>query len=179
MHKIVKIFGIVFLVTLLSFFFHELFHWVAYELLGYKAGFSLNYAAVKDKELILSYGEKLVSSAAGPIFTILQAVICYYLLKSKDSIVLYIIMFAAFVQRLMAGIFNIFQPNDEGRISLALGLPLFTISTVVVCFLFYLVYKTSKEKKYTVKDNALFFIYSIVAITTIVFVDNQFTIQFV
>jgi hypothetical protein len=47
--------------------------------------------------------------------------------------------------RLGAGVANIFEPNDEGRISLYFGLNLYTIAFIVVGFLFFLVYKTSKR----------------------------------
>ncbi len=179
MHKNITLLMVVFFVTIFSFFFHEIAHWSAYTLLGYDAGFTLNTAFVKDSSLELSFSDKLISDAAGPVFTIIQALVFYFLLKRRNSIYLYVILFAAFIQRLMAGIFNIFQANDEGRISLALNLPLFTLSAIVVSFLFYLVHKASKRNKFSINDNLLILFYSILSITAVVFLDNKFNIQFV
>lgn len=53
-------------------------HWIAYELLGYDAGFTLNGASVKDKAIQLSQTERIITSASGPIFTIIQAIVFYF-----------------------------------------------------------------------------------------------------
>ena len=53
--------------------------------------------------------------------------------------------------RLLAGIMNFINPNDEGRISLDLGLGTFTLSILVVGFLFYLTYDISKIRGFKAK----------------------------
>ncbi|MFT6994871.1 MAG: hypothetical protein ACJA1P_001610, partial [Maribacter sp.] len=37
-----KYLAVLILATFLTFFFHEMSHWIAYEVLGYNAGFSIN-----------------------------------------------------------------------------------------------------------------------------------------
>lgn len=178
-NNILKYFGIVLLATFLSFLFHEIAHWVSYELLGFDASFTLNTANVKDKNVELTKMQNIISDASGPIFTIFQAIFFYFLLLKKNNIFLYPFLFIAFVQRLMAGIFNTFQPNDEGRISLNLDLNLYTISIIVSLFLFWLVYRISKKNKYAFKTNSITFIFCAISILIIVLLDNKFHIQFV
>jgi accessory gene regulator protein AgrB len=81
--------------------------------------------------------------------------------------------------RLGAGVANIFEPNDEGRISLYFGLNLYTIVFIVVGFLFFLVYKTSKRDNYKVKTNIFTFIMSLLFIILISYIDAKFKIKFV
>lgn len=130
-----KYIGILIIATILTFFFHEMCHWIAYELLGYDAGFTLNGASVKDSSISLSKTERMITAASGPIFTIIQAIVFFYILQKRKQIMLYPFLFLPFIMRLGAGWANQFQPNDEGRISLDLGLPLYTISAIVVAYL--------------------------------------------
>ena len=131
--------------TFLTFFFHEMSHWIAYELLGYDAGFTLNGASVKDASVTLTKTHRIITSASGPVFTILQGIVFYIILKKRNNIMLYPFLFLPFAMRLGAAWANRFQPNDEGRISLDLGLNLYVISTIVVAFLFFLIFKISKK----------------------------------
>lgn len=178
-NNILQYFGIVLIVTFLSFIFHEMAHWVSYELLGFDAGFTLNTASIKDKNIELTKSQKMISDAAGPIFTICQAIFFYFLLRKKNVFFLYPFLFTPFVQRLMAGIFNTFQPNDEGRISLNLGLNLYSISIIVTLFLFWLAYRVSKKNQYSFKTNSITFIFCVISTLIIVFLDKKFHIQFI
>jgi hypothetical protein len=53
--------------------------------------------------------------------------------------------------RFLAGAMNFINPNDEGRISLELGLGKFTLSIVIVGILFYLTYTISKTRAFKTK----------------------------
>ncbi|MGC6431232.1 MAG: hypothetical protein ACON5F_09340 [Jejuia sp.] len=165
--------------TFLTFFFHEMCNWMAYELMGYDAGFTLNTAGVKNSEIELSKVQKIITSGSGPLFTILQAIVFYFLLKRRNNIMLYPFLFLPFVMRLGAGIANVFQPNDEGRISLYLGLNLYTISAIVVSFLFVLVYKTSKREQYGIKTNTFTFIMTLLLMLIVSYVDGKYKIRFI
>ncbi len=165
--------------TFITFFFHEMSHWVSYELLGYDAGFTLNTANVKNPEIKLSTNQRIITSGSGPLFTIIQATVFYFILKKKNNLMLYPFLFLPFVMRLGAGIANVFEANDEGRISLYLGLNLYTISVIVVTFLFFLVYKTSKRGKYGLKTNIFTFIMALLLILFISYADNKFNLRFI
>lgn len=177
--NIVIYFSIVIIVTFLTFFFHEMAHWIAYEALGYDAGFTLNTANVKDKTITLTKVQKIITSGAGPLFTIIQALFFFYWLKRKDNFLVYPFLFIPFAMRLAAGLANIFGPNDEGRISLHLGLPIYIIPILIILFLFWLVFKTSKRNKYSLKLNLFSFLFSLLTIILIAFLDQKFNIQFI
>lgn len=165
--------------TFLTFFFHEMCHWVAYEIMGYDAGFTLNTASLKNSEIELSTNQRIITSGSGPLFTIIQAIVFYFILKKKNNIMLYPFLFLPFVMRLGAGIANNFEPNDEGRISLYLGLNLYTISVIVVSFLFVLVYKTSKREQYGIKINIFTFIMTLLLMLIVSYVDSKYKIRFI
>lgn len=174
-----KYIGVMIIATFLTFFFHEMSHWIAYELLGYDAGFTLNGASVKNTSIKLTKAHRIITSASGPIFTIIQGIVFYFVLKKHKNIMLYPFLFLPFIMRLGATWANRFQPNDEGRISLDLGLNLYTTSTIVVAFLLFLVFKISKKNKLSIAVNIITFIVSIILLFSLVFIDSKYKIRFV
>ena len=171
--------GAIILATFLTFFFHEMFHWVAYEIMGYDAGFTLNTSSLKNPKIELSKTQRIITSGSGPLFTILQAIVFYFILRKRNNLMLYPFLFLPFVMRFGAGIANVFEPNDEGRISLYLGLNLYAISIIIVSFLWYLVYKTSKRAKYGIKTNIFTFIMALLLILLISYADQKFNLRFI
>ena len=174
-----KFIGVMIVATFLTFFFHEMSHWIAYELLGYDAGFTINGASVKDSTIKLTQTQRMITSAAGPIFTIIQATVFYFLLKKQKNIMLYPFLFLPFIMRLGAAWANRFQPNDEGRISLDLGLNLYAISAIVVAYLLFLVYKTSKKNKVSIPINIITFVASVILLFALTYLDSLYKLRFV
>lgn len=175
----IKYLIVMIIATFLTFFFHEMSHWLAYELLGFDAGFTLNGASIKDSTQKLSKAQRIITSACGPIFTIIQAVIFYFILNKNKKLMLYPFLFLPFVMRLGASWANKFKPNDEGRISLDLGLNLYTVSTVVVIFLFFLVFKISKKNQIPLVLNLVTFMISIILMFIIAYLDSIYKFRFV
>ncbi|WP_394751079.1 zinc metalloprotease [Spongiimicrobium salis] len=176
---LIKYVGVLIIATFLTFFFHEMSHWIAYEVLGYDAGFTLNGASVKDTSIQLTKTHRIIASAAGPIFTIIQGIVFYFVLKKHKNIMLYPFLFLPFIMRLGAAWANRFQPNDEGRISLDFGLNLYAISTLVVAFLLFLVFKISKKNKFSLAQNSITCIVSILLLFSLAFIDAKYKIRFV
>jgi hypothetical protein len=174
-----KYIGVIIIAVFLTFFFHEMSHWIAYELLGYDAGFTLNGSSVKDSSIILPKAHRIITSASGPVFTIIQGIVFYFILKKYKNILLYPFLFLPFIMRLGAAWANRFQPNDEGRISLYLGFNLYTISTIVVVFLFFLSFRISKKNKFSIGLNIITFIVSIILIFCLTLIDAKYNIRFV
>ncbi len=174
-----KYIAIMVVATFLTFFFHEMCHWIAYELLGYDAGFTLNGASVKDSSIKLTKAHRIITSASGPVFTIIQGIVFCFVLKKHKNTILYPFLFLPFIMRLGATWANQFQPNDEGRISLDLGFNLYTISTIVVAFLFFLVFRISKKNKFPLVLNIITFIVSIFVKSLNSMFDSKYKIRFV
>lgn len=179
LRQVIAYIPIIFTATLVTFILHEMAHWVAYEILGYRAGFRLNFANVKNPAVQLSNAEKIITSFSGPLFTIIQAFICFFLLRIRNQIFLYPFLFVPFVMRLGAAWANQFSPNDEGRISLILGLNLYTISVIVVLIHFVLIYMIARKNSYSLKINILTFLISLIAIILIVYLDHIYRFQIV
>ncbi len=128
---------------------HEGAHWAMGETLGYNMTMNLNTASLASGAY-RNNDEHLVS-AAGPVLTMVQAMIAFLLLQRSNRLHWYPFLFVPLYMRIMAGVLNLINLNDEGRISKALGLGTFTLSILVCAFLFYLVYKASVKAGYSAK----------------------------
>ena len=151
--KIDKTYILVFVIAVfLSWIAHELAHWITGEYLGYKMAMTLNSAyplsgfSSKDSHY-------QIISAAGPIFTLIEAAFIYVLMLCKKRVHLYPILFTCFYLRLLATILSFKKPNDEARISIAVGFGKFTLPLLMTAILFLLVVKISKIYKFELKFN--------------------------
>ncbi len=138
-----KYFLIILVAVIFTWIIHEFAHWFTAKLLGYESIMKLNGTFYADGENPTEW-HKIIVSASGPIITILQGFVAFLFLKRKWNIYLYPLLFIAFYMRFLAGLFNFINLNDEGRISVFLGIGTFTVSLIVSGFLFYMVYKISK-----------------------------------
>lgn len=173
-----KYIGLLFVLVLISCFFHEFAHWVAGELLGNKMSMSLNTV----KPISGTYIDKShanVVTIAGPLLTLLQAILFYFLVDRSKNIYTYPLLFFPFVYRLSAGLANINSPNDEGRLSLSWGLDLYTISITISSFLLLLIIRFSLKNKIGLKFNVITFFLCALSLLAIVFFDQYFKINII
>jgi len=84
-------------------------------------------------------------SAAGPIITLVQAFIAFLALKKAWSKFAYLFLLVPFYMRVLVGLMNVVNLNDEGRISSYLDIGTFTLSIVVCGLLFFMVFLISKN----------------------------------
>ncbi|RFN57672.1 hypothetical protein [Marixanthomonas ophiurae] len=134
-----------FVAVLFTWLLHEFAHWCTAEALGYTAFMSLNGTSFATHENLTDLHHTLIS-AAGPIITLLQAVVVFLFLKyNRWNGYLYPLLFTAFYMRLLAGGMNAINPNDEGRIGQFLGWGTYTIPVLVSVFLLYLLYHITKQ----------------------------------
>jgi hypothetical protein len=73
---------------------------------------------------------------------------------------------------------NQFEANDEGRISLALDLNIYTLSTIVVVFLLFLIVRVSMKNKWSLVFNILTFIVAALLLFGINYLDFKYKIRF-
>lgn len=164
----------VFVTTLL----HELAHWAMGEALGYNMTATLNSTDIVLGNFTKEW-HKNSTTAAGPLFTILQAVVCYFIVNKKFCKEWYAFLFFPFVMRFWAGLANLLGPNDEGRLGLTFGIGLLSIPFVVCSFLLFLVYKTSKTHHLSFKFNSLSFLFSSLFLLLLVFINDYFHIKII
>jgi len=139
--------GAVLLAVAISWFTHELAHWCMAKALGYSPIMTMNTVSIGDETYTRPWHAMIVS-AAGPVITIIQAILVYWWLSVKGwQRWLYPYLLLALYTRFLAGVFNVFNLNDEGRIGHALGIGDYTLSILVSGFLFWLVWKSTKQHK--------------------------------
>ena len=172
LHYITALFGVV----LLSCFFHEFAHWLTGELLGNDMFMSLNRASPVSGKYIHDWNANIVT-ISGPTFTILQAIVFYFILDGSKKVYLYPFLFFPFVYRFFAGLANMFSPNDEGRIGLHLGIGLYTLSIIVSALLLFLIVRFSLKNNLGLKFNLLTFLLCSLALLAVVFADQYFNIR--
>lgn len=163
----------------LTFFFHEFSHWITGELLGYKMTMRLNYVSLTNGGECKEFWEKNLISAAGPIFTIIQGIIFYLIMKKYKNINIYPFLFLPFFMRLLAFSVSFISPNDEARISRDLGIGTYTLFIIVCLFLGILVYKISKKYLIDMKFQLINMVLTSIFITLIVLGDNFFKIKII
>jgi hypothetical protein len=137
-----------------TFLLHEAIHWVAGELLGNDMRMTLNSAYPVSGSYLEIWHTGIVS-AAGPLFTLIQAVVVYLLMQRNRSALLYPFLLSPFLMRVLALFMNFINPQDEGRISQMLGLGLLTLPILVCTPLFFLTLRASQRRKYGWKLNAI------------------------
>lgn len=155
-----------------SWLLHEFAHWIAGEMLGYQMSMTLNTTYPSSGKYLLQEHYVMIS-AAGPIVTIIEAIIIFMILKRKRQIILYPFLFTCFYMRFFATVISFKNPNDEARISSFLGLGKFTLPILVSIFLFYLIYIISKHFRLELKFNLLTFAL-ILLFSSVLILANQF-----
>ncbi len=129
---------------------HELGHWMAGTLLGYEMKMTLNQAGLVEGGYTPAW-HSLVVTAAGPVVTILQACIVFAIFRKTSNVALYPLLFVPFYMRLLAGAINFIHLNDEGKLSLALGVGTYTLPALVSLALLTLVIKASRRAAFRTK----------------------------
>lgn len=169
---------LLFISVFLSTILHELSHWSIGEILGNKMIATLNGTNPISGELKNEWNRNYIT-VAGPIFTILQAVLFYFLIIIYKNIDFYPFLFFPFFMRFAAGLANFLSPNDEGRLGLSFGIGLLTISIFVCSFLFFLIYKASKKLTISLKFNIINFILCCFFLLFLTYLDAKFKIQII
>jgi hypothetical protein len=147
-----KYFAVFGIAVLLSWVLHELAHWTAGQYLGYKMGMTLNATFLLSGQYSKDLHYQIIS-AAGPIFTLCEAIFIFILMTQRWRILLYPFLFTCFYMRLFAAILSFRNPNDEARISSAMGIGKFTLPCIITCILFVLIYRVSKMYRFHTKFN--------------------------
>lgn len=163
-----RFFVTLFLVGIGSFLIHELAHWLAGVGLGYDMVATPNHVWPKTA---MSVTDQVLVSGAGPLLTIAQALLGFWLVRSRSSHFGFALVYVAFFMRLLAAGVSLFNPNDEARISQMLGLGTWTLPALVVIGLLMLVVSASRQLRTSVRDQFFCYLVSSIAVTLIVGVD--------
>lgn len=112
---------------------HEAGHGLAGKAMGYDVVVRTNHATIASGRFD-SVTDGLTMSAAGPLLTIAIAVAAWWAAR-RGSVLAAGIVLAALVSRFIAAVVSLNYPNDEARISIALGLGKWTLFGAVILLL--------------------------------------------
>ena len=154
---------------------HEFAHWATGEYLGYDMVLTLNksYPVSQQYKMPLDYQFVTI---AGPLVTIIEALVAYVLLTGKRNIYLFAILLTCFYMRLMAMGMSFINPNDEARFGLYMGVGKFTVPVIVNAFLLLLVYNVVKQHRFKTSFIAITFAMIILFSSVIILSDQYFRI---
>ncbi|MFD0862139.1 hypothetical protein ACFQ1M_07955 [Sungkyunkwania multivorans] len=169
----------VMMAVIVTWLLHEFAHWLVSELLGYESIMRINSVSRMEGQDPIGIHDMYIA-AAGPLVTIIQAFIVYYILRANNwNKYLYPLLFIPFYMRLMAGFMNFIKHNDEGRISTFFELGTFTIPILVIALLFLLVYGVSKKYKLHWKFQLATTIFVMISSSILILADQFYGIRII
>ena len=164
----VGFYALVFIAGFITFALHEAGHWLAAVLLGHEAYFGLNSAGARGT---VGPADHAIISAAGPVVTLVQALVALWLVQTRASAAAWAFLFWAAFMRFMATVISLFNPNDEARISDWLGWGMWTLPIIVTLGLFALLAVGSLRLKVSWKTLALTWVVASIAVSAVVGLD--------
>ncbi len=159
-----------------SWLLHELAHWAVGEFLSYKMVMTLNTSYPLNGQFVQGWHYQLIS-ASGSIFTLCEALLIFVLMTQRKWILLYPFIFTCFYMRLFAAIISFSNPNDEARISSAIGIGKFTLPIIMTIILFGLIYKISKLYGFNTRFNVVNLCLTILFSSIIILTDMYFKVR--
>ncbi|ANE51301.1 hypothetical protein [Flavisolibacter tropicus] len=138
--------------VVLSWVLHELAHWATGTFLGYQMAMTLNTAYAVDASGTSNAHAQIIS-AAGPLLTLLEALLVFGIMHNRPAQALYAFLFTCFYTRLLATGISFLNLNDEARISKALGVGTFTLPLIMTAILFVLLFRTSASYGFSKRFN--------------------------
>lgn len=131
-----RFYAILFFVGIGTFFVHEFAHWITGVALGHDMVATPNHVWSRNP---INIWDQAIITATGPLVTIVQGILGFWLVRRRRFQFGFALLYMAFFMRLLATGVSLFNPNDEARIRLLLGLGTWTLPLIVVIGLFILV----------------------------------------
>jgi hypothetical protein len=148
---------------------HELAHAAAGEALGHAMTMSLNNARPASGALPPAHA--VLVTAAGPLVTVLQGAAACALVLRTGALAWYAPLFAAAFMRFAAMVVSVVHPNDEARLSLALGLGTWTIPALTVAGMAWLAVIASRRLRLHWSVQAIAYLVASLAVSAVVGLD--------
>lgn len=120
----------------LSYFLHELAHLFAHYSLGHTVDFKINHMTLITPKVISAPWQQAWVSGSGALFSFAQGGIAFYMLKKHASLLWFNVLLAAFSLRFAAALLGLVKSSDEIKTSIAMGLPSYFWTIVVLGGLF-------------------------------------------
>jgi len=154
---------------------HEGAHWLSGELLGYDMKAGIGRAWPVDPPRYQTLLDELIIIIAGPLVTLLFAIMGACFVIFRGAVWGYTFVFAAWFMRTLAMVISAINNfNDEARFSILLGWEWWVVPSLMVGVLTLLLVYTGKRAGITWKLNLLFYMICSVGFSLVVFFDGQF-----
>lgn len=155
------------LIGCLTFFIHELVHFLAHLSLGHTVNFNINHIDLIQPKKIMDNWKQAWVSGSGAFFTFFQGFVAFLMLKKKSSRFWFNVLLSAFVLRLAAALLAIIKSSDEIKTSIAMGLPSYFWTSIVLLGLLYLIFKA--KNKIGLKPRIILIHFTLLVIVTYLF----------
>lgn len=156
------------LVAVATYVVHEAAHWIVGAALGYPVSYGIN-SVIPGAPMTAS--DHMLMSAAGPAVTVVAALIAFYVVMRRESLVAYAVLYFALFMRVIAAGVSVFNLNDEARISDMLGLGSWLLPSVVIIVLLVPTVIASRHLRLSWKVNALAYVVSSLVAAAVVGLD--------
>ncbi len=158
--------------AMLTWGIHEGAHYLMGRALGYDMWISFNQAGLVEGDYESLLHRNLVS-IAGPVVTAIQAVVAWLFVRKTKALWAYSLVFLAFWTRAMAFVISLVaNPNDEARISLSLGLPIWVLPSISVAFMLFFTVLASRTLRAGWKGNLVAYLAASIVSALVVFSDQ-------
>lgn len=156
------------LVAVATYVVHEAAHWIVGAALGYPVSYGINSVIPGAP---MTAGDHMLMSAAGPAVTVVTALIAFYLVMRRDSLLAYAVLYFALFMRVIAAGVSVFNLNDEARISNMLGFGPWLLPGLVIILLLGPTVIASRHLRLSWKVNALAYVVSSLVAAAVVGLD--------
>jgi hypothetical protein len=158
--------------AILTWGIHEAAHYFMGRALGYDMWISFNQVGLVAGDYDSLLHRNLVS-VAGPVITAIQAVLAWWFIRRSDALWAYSLVFLTVWTRALAMFISLTgDANDEARISLSLGLPLWVLPSISVAFMLVFTVLASRSLRVGWKGNLVAYFGASIVTTLIVFSDQ-------
>lgn len=156
------------LLAVAAYLIHEAAHWIVGATLGYSVSYGINSVIPASP---MTAGDHILMSAAGPAVTLVTALIGFYFVMRRESLIGYAVLYFALFMRVVAAGVSVLNLNDEARISDMLGFGPWLLPGLVVVLLLIPTVIASRHLRLSWKVNALAYVVSSLVATAVVGLD--------
>ena len=159
--------------AILTWGVHEAAHYFMGRALGYDMWITFNQVGLVEGDYDSLLHRNLVS-IAGPVITAIQAVLAWWFIRNSNALWAYALVFLTVWTRALAMIISLTgDANDEARISLSLGLPIWVLPAISVAFMLVFTVLSSRSLRAGWKGNLVAYFGASIVTALIVFSDQH------
>ena len=156
------------LLAVAAYLIHEAAHWIVGAALGYPVSYGINSVISASP---MTAGDHMLMSAAGPAITVVTALIAFYFVMRRESLIGYAVLYFALFMRVIAAGVSVLNLNDEARISDMLGFGPWLLPALVILVLLIPTVIASRHLRLSWKVNALAYVISSLVAAAVVGID--------